>query len=451
MSREQLYNKYLVVGLILLGSVLRLSVFLVSPPNNAYDDHLEVINIYAQDFNRPTPFQCWQCYQPPLYYYVGSVVYNISKGLGVSQATSWKVVQAINPILSIVLWIVAYQILLLLNLRKRLIALVISFLIVLPRDIFTSAMIGNDYMLVFFSVLAFFFFLKTLEALKNGNIAWYWVAALVLAATFGSLTKQHGILLHLFPGIVILLLFRKIHRKMLYWTIPIVLLGALFSLSEEVWKYNQTGEFLVSNQHYFDYAKNQYPGSIEKVEFFNFRIISLYKDPFISEKTSASFFTELFARTFYDYEWRFISPKAPWANSLGFLGYSIGLLWGVFFITIIVSWIKQFKATDLNVDWYKVASKLTPMLLALLFMMVPFLQTLRFPYFSSMKSMFMLPGIILLILTIGSLVKNKSLVRRLGALMIVLNLVYAILLVIHISLNLENSLNHLHGPLWPIP
>jgi hypothetical protein len=66
-------------------------------------------------------------------------------------------------------------------------------------------------------------------------------------------------------------------------------LGALLSISDELWKFNQTGEFLVSNQHYFDYAKNQFPGSLDKVEFFSFRIFELYQEPFISERTSASF------------------------------------------------------------------------------------------------------------------------------------------------------------------
>src|SRR6056297_3506487 len=109
MSKEKFY-KYLVIGLIILGSILRLTVFWVSPPNNAYDDHLEVINIYAQDFSRPATFQCWECYQPPLYYYTGAIVLNISRAFGSSQTTCWKMVQAINPLLSVILLFIAYQI-----------------------------------------------------------------------------------------------------------------------------------------------------------------------------------------------------------------------------------------------------------------------------------------------------------------------------------------------------
>lgn len=451
MSKEKLY-KHFIIGLIVLGSSLRLVVFWVSPPNNAYDNHLEVIDIYAQDYHRPSPFECWECYQPPLYYYIGAVVHNISKELGASQKTCWKVVQGINPVLSILLLIVVYQILVLFNLRKRSISVIISFIIVLPRDIFTSAMIGNDYLLVFFSIISFYLFIVTLNALREEGRNFYLrLGLLVLITTLGSLSKQHGMLLHLFPIVIFLLLWRKGYRKMLFWVIPILLIGALFSISEEVWKYNETGEFLVSNQHYFDYAKNQYPGSLEKVEFFTFRIVSLYQDPFISQKTSASFVTELFARTFYDYEWRFISPKIPWATNLGYIGYSVGLVWIVFFSIIVTSWLKRYRGRSLKMELYDIVSKVTPVIVALLFMMVPFLQTLRYPYFSSMKSMFMLSGIIILLLMIGSLIKENTLTQKIGSYLIVLNVFYGILLAISIFLFLEVSLNHLHGPLWFLP
>ena len=324
-----------------------------------------------------------------------------------------------------------------------------SFIIVLPRDIFTSAMLGNDYMLVFFAVLSFYLFLKTVTALNKEKKKLKWLCALVVAVILGSFTKQHGLILLLFPGIIFLLLFRKSQRKKLSWAIPILILGFLLSLSEETWKFNQTGELLVSNQHYFDYAKNQFPGSLEKVEFFTFRIFKLYQYPFISNSTSASFFTELFARTFYDYEWRFISPKVTWARTLGYISYTVGLIWGLFFILLLLK--KQFLNIRLKVNWQTVTNKVIPLLLALLYLLVPFIQTLRSPYFSSMKSMFMLPGIIILLLTLGGILKQNSLAQQLGRFMVVLNIFFGITLVISISVYIGVSVNQLHGPLWPFP
>jgi len=360
-------------------------------------------------------------------------------------------VQFINPFLSIILLIIVYQILLLFKTPKLSILITLSFVAILPRDVFTSAMIGNDYMLVFFSILSFYLFLKILFALRNGDKVWFWFILLILTATLGSITKQHGLLIHLFPISIFLLLCKSIYRKKLLWSIPFLFLGGLLSISDELWKFNQIGELLVSNQHYFDYAKNQFPRSIDKVEFFSFRIFELYQEPFISEKTSASFFTELFARTFYDYEWRFISPKIPWANKLGFIGYSLGLIWLFFFIIIVFVSIRNFKNSLYNINWLTLVNKITPILLGFLFMLVPFIQTLRYPYFSSMKSMFMLSGIILLLITLGSQIKKSSLNQQIGIYITVLNIIYGIMLIVSISIYLGISLNYLSGPLWPTP
>jgi len=450
MSKEKFY-KYLIITIISFGAIIRLTVFFVSPPNNSYDNHIEVIKNYADNFSRPTPSQCWECYQPPLYYYVGASIFNLTELLGGTPYVCWKIVQAINPLLSILLLIIAYHILLLFKLPKLSIAITLSFVIALPRDIFTSAMIGNDYMLVFFAVLSFFLFLKTVNAIKNKSSIWKWLSLLTLTATLGSLTKQHGLLLYLFPAIIFLLLCRKVNRKKLYWAIPVLLIGLLISLSEEAWEYSETGVLLVSNQHYFDYAKNQSPGSLDKVEFLSFQIFKLYQDPFISETTSASFLTELYARTFYDYEWRYISPKIPWAKSLGFIAYSVGLVWILFFLVTILLWLRQSYKKAFQISWDTIFFKGTPILLALLFMLVPLLQTLRYPYFSSMKSMFMLSGVIILLITLGNLIKMNSYSQKLGQLMIILNMIYAVILAISVAMYLGISVNHLSGPLWSFP
>ena len=277
MSKERFY-KYLVFLLILIGGALRLSVYYVSPPNNSYDDHLEVISIYAEDFSRPTPFQCWECYQPPLYYYMGATILRTSKALGFRTFQSWKIVQALNPILSILVLLIAFQLLRLLKVRMKLIALILSFLVILPRDIFTSAMIGNDYILVFFSISSFYLFVRTLELIKRGQRYLLTFSLLVLSAFLGSVSKQHGLLLHLFPIALILVLVLRDRTNQVFVLASIFLLGAILSLSEEYWKYEKTGEVLVSNQQHFDYALNQYPGSIEKVELHTFKIFELFKD-----------------------------------------------------------------------------------------------------------------------------------------------------------------------------
>jgi hypothetical protein len=68
---------------------------------------------------------------------------------------------------------------------------------------------------------------------------------------------------------------------------PILLLIIALSFGEELWKYNMSGKFLVSNYDHFKNAHNQFSGLLDKVEFFNFKLHALYQEPFMTENTSA--------------------------------------------------------------------------------------------------------------------------------------------------------------------
>ena len=105
----------------------------------------------------------------------------------------------------------------------------------------------------------------------------------------------------------------------------------------------------------------------------------------------------------------------------------------------------------MKLNIHEAVSLITPLTVALFFIVVPLLQTLRYPYFSSMKAMFMLSGVIMLILLIGSLTKENSGISRFCFPIITLNVIYGMCLVVSICLGIEISLNNLHGPLWPIP
>jgi hypothetical protein len=450
MSKENFY-KYLIIGLIFLGSILRLTIFWVSPVNNSFDDHLEVIKIYSEKLSRPLPFQCWECYQPPLYYYIAAKVLYVTKSLGLNNYACWKMVQLINPLLSIILLFVVYQILILLNSSKLIISVILSFIISLPRDIMTASMIGNDYMLVFFTILSFYCFLKILISYKSGLSVRFYLFLMFIFVTLGCLTKQHGFLLYIFPFFTFFFFYKKRLYDKFLWLIPFLLASLFISLSDELWRYNTTGVFLVSNQNYFDFAKNQFPGSLDKVEFFSFRFFELFKEPFLSNKTGSSFLTELFARTFYDYEWRFISPKIPFYSILGIISYTVGFMWLVYFFSILYFFSRKILFIYNNLDFVTLISIISPVVLAILFMFVPLIQTIRFPYYSSMKAMFMLSGIILLIIIVGSKIQQSALLQKIGLFFIVLNICFSTLFVFSIAFYIHDSLNHLSGPLWQIP
>ncbi|NVO20254.1 MAG: hypothetical protein HXX13_11165 [Bacteroidetes bacterium] len=449
--QKKIFNKYIIYSIIVLGAIFRLVLFSVSPPNNTYDDHLEVINIYAQSSKLPSPSQCWECYQPPLYYVLSAVIFRTAKSFNAHITIIWKCVQLINPILSILVLLLFYKILCRFNISVRKTILYMSFIAVLPVDILTSSMIGNDYLLVFSAVASLFYYLRCLEYLyKRKKIPVGKFILLSLFAITGSLSKQHGLILIIFPTLI-LCAHLKHHKRFAYTILlPLLSICVLISASNELWKYKETGKILVSNQHYFDYAKNQFPGSLDRVEFTSFRYVALFQDPFISDKTSASFPTEIFARTFFDYEWRFLSPKIPIANIVGRIAYILGFTWLIYFLFMIVNVASEKNKIFSSLRWEHLAL-LVPVIVGLLFVMVPILQTIRYPYFSSMKTTFMLPGLIILIVTHAIATKNIELSPKCIVLLTTINILYGAILITTIYSFTEICLNHLHGPLWHFP
>ncbi len=432
------------------GIRLRRFLFAINPPGNAYDNHLDAIHVYAKNKKIPKPFDCWQCYQPPVYYATGAVIYSASRFLGLSVFSSWKAVQLLNTLLSILSLVLIYAILKKIRAPGYQQALFLSFWAFLPRDLFTSAMISNDYLLVFAAVCAVYTLLKISKHLDNGGkIPTRPMLLLCACVVLGAWSKQHGLLLLCLPfGLAAysLLWFKRKVPALVYGILALTL---ALSLSDELWKYQKTGTLLVSNQHHFRDADNQFPGSVDSTYFFSLKVAELYRHPFMSDHTSASFPTEIFARTIFDYEWRFLSPVVENSGFIARIGYTLGLIWLVFFPIVLLSWLYR------NKDQLATLLKgrelyLIFLLLALLYALVPLIQTLRFPHYSSMKAMFLLPGLPPLILGLALILSPTKIPKWLCRSMIGLNFGYACLLVLFIAIHIPESINRLSGPLWPL-
>jgi hypothetical protein len=443
-------NTIFVFGIICFGLVLRLAIFCVSPPNNSFDDHLEPIMIYKNSMNIPLPNQCWECYQPPVYYGLCAIVLSGAEALDQSKFNSWRLVQLVNPLISVFVLFLFYRILLQLEVSLQKSLVLLSFLAVLPIDLLTCSMIGNDYLLVLFSVLTFYSFLRFHnQIIQSGHVGWLNFFLLCFFSVLGALTKQHGLLLIIFPGAALLLMFKDLswRGRLLFSTM--VLMAIISSLSNEIMKFRATGKFLVSNQDFYNYTEGQFPGAISRVEFFTFRFYNLMKAPFMSEQTSASFITEIFARIFFDYEWRFTSPHANGAIIAGQVAYVYGAFWVLYFVILLIIRCRGFTRDSLQLLRFNSFFTVSAIVL-IFFALVPFVQTLRFPYFSSMKATFFLPGVVLFLALIGKyLMKTTN--KTMDYSLIVINLSFGIYFVLIIYEKLPFSLSQLSGPLWSIP
>ena len=441
-----------IVLLLCLGICFRVILFLVNPPNNSYDDHMEVIQLYSEDFERPLPFECWQAYQPPAYYYIGAIFLKCADFLGLKGACKWKIVQSINCILSLLVLVLFSKILTKIGVNNGLKILYLSFLAFLPRDIFTSLMVGNDYLLIFSSVAVLFYFVKLLKTKPeiSKRLTLLNFLGLSFFALLGSFTKQHGLLLLILP-ISITISHLYINRRFVLTTLmPILIVVLVFASSDELWKYKQTGHFLVSNQDYYDYAENQFPGPLNGVRFFSFELNKLLENPFISRETSASLPTEIFARIFFDYEWRFLNPNRYFTYYVGRLGYLLGIIWLLYFSISTYFWVKNNYTQHLKSKG-DLINYISLFLVGILFTLVPVVQTIRYPYFSSMKAMFIVPGIIILGALHATICKNIKAVPNVFCLITIMNFLYGVILLVAICLSMGGTLDYLHGPLWPYP
>lgn len=393
----------MLVGIFAIGVLMRLLLFFYNRPENSYDNHLETISYYAEHHQRPAPDACWQCYQPPLYYVGAAAVYQGALWASQSTYRAWKAVQGINTVLS-----GATLALIILLLRKHfpdqphLVLVTAAVAAALPRDIYASAIISNDYLLVFLTTCSVWVYLLHVARPAAGSL----VGLCVLAAAC-ALTKQHGLLVLLLPGSI--LLRRALQLSPFQGTPrfpPAVLLALILlelGLSDALWTYQQTQVMLVSNRHFFPLTDYQAPGSIGRLDLHSLRLAALLRHPSLSDATSASYWTVLFANTWFDYELLFIKPRFVWAFAGIQYAYGVGLLscftWGA---------LRAIAKRKLR-SWHW--AMVTLACVAACFFLVPLLQTLRLPYFSSMKSQFILPASCMWLLILGHALREIKLLR----------------------------------------
>jgi hypothetical protein len=437
--------------IILVGILLRISVFIVSPPSNSYDDHLEAVAETMTSLEmdrRVVPWDCWECYQPPLYYWIGALVAGVSS-VFLENISAWKMVQSLSVLASIVtLILTAIAIRITIPHQENLPAVFVCVAVisVLPRAIYTSAMATNDAFLETSVATALVGYLIIARGTEQARLGIILISIGTIAACW---VKQSGLVL-LVPliGMICTSLLglwsppRGLNKKAL---LIIAIVTLFISGMDEAWRFNTSGIFLVSNQQYYSYAMNQPPGSIANVSFFDFRFKELYESVFLDSTTLDSFWTELFSRFWFDYERRFFPINAH-SILMGRIAYILGLVITPYIIFCILAGLarKPYNLTLLILICFTSA-----------FLIVPILQTLRYPYFSSMKSVFIMPGFpAILCLTATGVV--GSLTARTGRIIAGSVAIFLIIFgCLHTSslvmLSSEAWAHGVSGPLWPLP
>lgn len=430
------------VLILAVGALLRFTLAGVNPPNNTYDNHLEPVAVYAEEAGRPSPDACWQCYQPPLYYWIGEDVATAAQSVTDEARTAWEAVQWISAVASVGTLLFCLLLLRLYLPESQMAQLGgLTLVSILPRELYTAASLSNDALLVCFVSAALYCF----ALIHRKNQLTWGVVGLAAAAVLAAWTKQSGLVTLALLGLASLTVWRRAEPGARRGALLSVLVLALFlAMADEAWRTYQTGMPLVSNQH-FDYRalqEGQPPGTVSVHTFTSWLPIKLWKHPTLHPSTVDSFWTQLFARTWFDYEPRFF----PTNSGTLWLARSLYLVGGMVTLIAVGGVVRVLRNGS--------PSARSLLLVATGFLAAALFQTVRFPHFSSMKALFVLPGLGVFAVCFGFGIQALQERREGRRLALGLLVVLAVLGLAHwtaaLALN-DEALNLATSPLWPFP
>lgn len=311
------------------GIVLRVALTVLTPADKAYDNHVEPVQKILSTARIPDAADCWECYQPPVYYLLSAGAWSVAQwgalGLGASPTTAEalgrKMLQWISCAAGVGTLVLAGRILRWSGIRGGVQAAALGLICFLPSHIRMSAMATNDALTYFFATAA------VLAALWTARCDW----ALWPCVACGSLaglavcTKAYGAVsvAAIVAAIAVARLValgeaasggagaarltaRGSWRRLLTTLQPagVVLAAALLTGSGPAIRNLLTfGRPHVDNFDFFDTPMRfQPPGSAAAIDFGSLRFAALLQSPWLHTAHLDSFWSEIYGRLWFDYE-----------------------------------------------------------------------------------------------------------------------------------------------------
>src|SRR5664280_229909 len=92
----QTSRRYNVLILVIFFLSVGLRLWMVSFNRESNDDHMQVISLIIKSGTLPDKSNCWECYQPKLFYYVDAKILQITGADKLSQNNMILAVELIN-------------------------------------------------------------------------------------------------------------------------------------------------------------------------------------------------------------------------------------------------------------------------------------------------------------------------------------------------------------------
>jgi hypothetical protein len=147
----------------ILATFLRLLLYWVNSPDNAFDNHFMPIFLMIKDNTIPAKDACFQCYQPPVFYLISAIVGKIAVIMGANVDQIKKLLQFLPCFYGIITLVPIYLILKEVPLSDFSRLFAFGTICFLPRHIYMSAMNSNDTLSYLMVALCIYLLLIAIE------------------------------------------------------------------------------------------------------------------------------------------------------------------------------------------------------------------------------------------------------------------------------------------------
>jgi 4-amino-4-deoxy-L-arabinose transferase-like glycosyltransferase len=373
-----------VAAIVALGIALRLALFVANRPDNAYDDHWTPIKLMVEQGAIPRVEDCWECGQPPLFYALGFLVFTICRPFmeipeDLYSMEMLKAIQTLSFLSGAVTVVVGAMIILSAFHDRRAVLGGVALVALIPRHIYLSAMVANDALAALMATLAVLVIARADPAVPPSRLRLVGVGLLV-----GLAVLAKGTALALVPAVGAWLLWWSVRTRSMRvfatYTGIVLLSFVVGGGWVYVWRALEYGNPFIKNMEIFQFEQAE---AYEGLRSFLPLPVTLLRVPLLDQVTAGSIPTQLYARTWFDYEpWLAgnASNLLPWARAAYLLGAlpTILMLIGLWYMIR-------------NVGEQPFGFFLAVLLLASVGLVVA--HTISYRVYSSMKTTYLLPAL----------------------------------------------------------
>jgi hypothetical protein len=308
------FYKPLVIIFFSLAAVVRLLLCWANPPGNSFDDHFTPIFMIIKSGMTPAKDACFQCYHPPVFYWISAMIGKLALNAGASLPHMIKLLQFVCCFYGIMTVGICYLILEKFPFSNFSKLLGFGTVCFLPRHIYMCAMNSNDTISYLFVAASIYL---AIIAWERGLSPWS-LGALSVVLWITIFTKYTSFVVIpavLAPFILAFLKRLAFSQRKVLLSAMCVLFLPMFMLASYIFsnlKYYHSP--LPWNLTMYDPSVNR-PHDEGGISFFTFKPWEDVKTPMLAPGKLHSFWTLIYSGMWFDtepYFQHYLDSNAAW-------------------------------------------------------------------------------------------------------------------------------------------